>query len=85
MSFAPIEDSLAWSCVFAYGLWFVGYKYQNPSLIQAGMLQHGRALRGVLAAIRDEKKRNEMDTLAAINNIAMFSVNGFFTSISLSY
>lgn len=52
----------------------IGNRYHNRRVIEAGILQQGLMLRKISAAIADEDKRNHLDTVAAIDNLFMSTV-----------
>lgn len=56
------------------GLLLIGKRYQDRRLIEAGRLQYGTMLRKISAAIGDDQKRHHLDTVAAIDNMAMSAV-----------
>lgn len=51
------------------GLLILGNRYRNRRIIEAGLLQKGAMLRKISAAIADENKRHNLDTVAAIDNL----------------
>lgn len=73
-----MEDSLAWECFLAHGLMFVGNRYQERGLFEAGLIKHCRLVKKVRAVIENETKRYDFDTLAAISNLSIFSVRTHF-------
>lgn len=74
LSFAPIDTSLAWSCIVALGLLFVGHRYQDQSLVGAADLHHVTIVSKVRLAVESGVQAIDYDTLAAINLLGLLSV-----------
>lgn len=79
-----MENSLAWDCFIAHGLMFVGNRYQDRHLFEAGLIRHSRLVGKIRTTIENESKRCNFDTLAAISNLSVFSVRTYLDNL-LSY
>lgn len=75
MSFAPVETSLAWNCIVALGLLYVGQRYQDQSLMNAADLQHVGIVSKIRVAVEGGVQSINYDTLAAITLLGALSVS----------
>lgn len=48
--------------------------------MKAGIMKHVNILQGIGAAISDQEKRHDLDTIAAIDNLFIATVHGGFGS-----
>lgn len=67
---------MAWSCIVALGLLFVGSRYHDQSLVGAAELQHVGIVNRVRMAVEKKDEGVNYDMLAAINLLGVLNVCG---------